>query len=327
MISVRSCDMLFGLCEERMTSSSSPTFSSASSAWFRGSAVLVGAFSCWIGAVGLVQAQRQATPPPGAGQSRRGAEPGSGQKAAGAGSKSGSTASPAQVEAGRTRFAAQCGFCHGRDAGGGETGPDLTRSALIAEDVRGEKIGAVARAGRPDKGMPPFALADADMAAIVAFLHDAHAKAKLENGGRRSVAPADLTSGDAEAGQRYFAGAGGCAACHQISGTFATVGSRYQGLALLQRMLYPGAGRGTGSPPAPPTATVTTSSGQTVSGRLVYHDEFTITLLDANGWTRSWPTDRVKFRVEDPLQAHVDQLAKYTDDDMHNVLAYLQTLR
>jgi cytochrome c oxidase cbb3-type subunit III len=294
-------------------SSSARSSSSASSAPFRAAALLVGAFACWIGAVGWVDAQRKTTAP-GKTAPSRAASP---QPAA----------SPAQVEAGRTRFAAQCGFCHGRDAGGGETGPDLTRSALVAEDVRGEKIGAVIRSGRLDKGMPPFALADADMAAIVAFLHDAHAKAKAENGGRRSVVPADLTSGNAEAGQRYFAGTGGCAACHQISGSFATVGSRYQGLPLLQRMLYPGSGRSAASPPVSPMVTVTTSTGQTVTGCLVSRDEFTITLTDANGWTRSWATDRVKFTIDDPLQAHVDQLAKYTDEDMHNVLAYLQTLR
>jgi len=37
--------------------------------------------------------------------------------------------------------------------------------------------------------------------------------------------------------------------------------------------------------------------------------------------------DRVKFTVDNPLDAHVEQLGKYTDDDMHNVLAYLHTLR
>src|SRR4051794_1397164 len=55
-----------------------------------------------------------------------------------------------QIRAGAPLFAAQCGFCHGRDATGGQTGPDLTRSALVAEDVRGDKIGPVVRSGRPD---------------------------------------------------------------------------------------------------------------------------------------------------------------------------------
>jgi cytochrome c oxidase cbb3-type subunit 3 len=98
-------------------------------------------------------------------------------------------------------------------------------------------------------------------------------------------------------------------------------------LALLQRMLYPAAGRGGGPAPAPAQVTVTLASGQTVTGKLASRDEFTITVTDASGWSRSWPTNQVRFTVNDPLQAHFDQLGKYTDDDMHNVLAYLQTLR
>jgi cytochrome c oxidase cbb3-type subunit 3 len=244
-------------------------------------------------------------------------------------------ATPAQIEAGRARFAAQCGFCHGRDAAGGETGPDLTRSAVVAEDVRGNKIGAVVRAGRPDKGMPAFSsIADADVIAIAAFLHDATAKAGSLNGNRRSVAPADLETGNAEAGKRYFAGAGGCSTCHDASasGSFATVAKRYQGLALLQRMLYPASGRGGGgggdqaTPPFRPTVTVTPDAGAPISGKLAYRDEFTIALVDADGWNRSFSLDRVKITVQDPLQAHVDQLAKYTDADMHDVLAYIQSL-
>src|SRR5205085_2342895 len=88
--------------------------------------------------------------------------------------------SPEQVRAGAPLFAAQCGFCHGRDATGGQTGPDLTRSALVAEDARGDKIGPVVRSGRPDKGMPPFNLAEADLAAVVAFIHDQKTKSDLQ---------------------------------------------------------------------------------------------------------------------------------------------------
>src|SRR5262247_2137112 len=67
------------------------------------------------------------------------------------------------VRTGQTRFGSECGFCHGRDASGGETGPDLTRSALVAQDLRGDKIGPVVRSGRVDKGMPAFDFSDADL--------------------------------------------------------------------------------------------------------------------------------------------------------------------
>ncbi|HEY1308441.1 MAG TPA: c-type cytochrome [Vicinamibacterales bacterium] len=229
-----------------------------------------------------------------------------------------------QIEAGRTRFASQCGFCHGRDAAGGESGPDLTRSALVAGDVRGDRIGPVIRSGRVDKGMPAFTLSDTDLAAIVAFVHDQKTLADAATGGRRAVDVADLQTGDAVAGKRYFDGA--CGRCHSASGDLAGIAGRLQGLPLLQRMLNPSSGRGVG-PRGVPTITVTTKTGQVVTGKQAYRDEFTIALTDTSGWYHSWPTSQVKLTVDDPLQAHVDQLAKYTDADVHNVLAYLQTLK
>src|SRR5262245_33842465 len=142
-----------------------------------------------------------------------------------------------QVQAGQTWFASQCGFCHGRDAAGGEMGPDLTRSALVAEDVRGDKIGPMVRAGRVDKGMPAFDLSDTDLGAVVAFIHDQKTKMEELGGGRRAVDVADLDTGNAEAGRRYFNGAGGCNKCHSPTGDLAGVGTRFRGLPLLQRML------------------------------------------------------------------------------------------
>jgi cytochrome c oxidase cbb3-type subunit 3 len=226
-----------------------------------------------------------------------------------------------QVEAGRTRFAAQCGFCHGRDAGGGEGGPDLTRSELVAADVRGDRIAPVVRNGR--QSMPPFALSDSDMTAIVAFIHDQKTQADSAVGGRRSVDLADLQTGNAAAGKKYFDTS--CVRCHSATGDLAGIATRLQGLPLLQRMLYPGGQ--VRDPKQAARATVTLSSGQTVTGRLTYRDEFTIALTDDAGWYRSFAASQVKFTVTDPRQAHVEQLGKYTDGDMHDVLAYLQTLR
>jgi cytochrome c oxidase cbb3-type subunit 3 len=231
-----------------------------------------------------------------------------------------------QIATGRTRFAAQCGFCHGRDAAGGEGGADLTRSALVGGDVRGDKIVPLVRSGRPDKGMPAFTLSDADLTAIVAFIHDQRTQAAEATGGRRAVDVGDLQTGNADAGRRYFDTS--CGRCHSPTGDLKGIATRYEGLPLLQRMLYPGSGgRGAGPAPKPPAVRVTLRDGQVVSGSLAYRDEFTISLTDANGWRRSWPTTQVTYTVDDRLQAHVEQLGKYTDGDMHDVLAYLQTLR
>ncbi len=177
--------------------------------------------------------------------------------------------------------------------------------------------------------MPAFPLSDADMTAIVAFIHD-----DKSQGGRGWTAaagrwtPPIFRPADAEAGKRYFNGAGGCAACHSLTGDFATIGARYQGLALLHRMLYPGSGRDAGAAPAPPpTSPSRPPTAATVTGTLAHRDEFTIALTDADGWNRSWPLDRVTVSGDDPLRAHAEQLSKYTDEDIHDLVAYLQTLR
>ena len=236
-----------------------------------------------------------------------------------------------QVQAGKALFASQCSFCHGRDAAGGESGPDLTASALVEQDFHGDKIGVVVRNGRLAKGMPAFGnVDDQQLAALAAFIHDRKANAK--EGRRRTVDVADLQTGNAEAGMRYFNGTGGCAKCHSPSGDLAGIGGRVQGLELLKRMLYreieiaPN-GRAAESSKAIPTVAVTLPGGQNVNGKLAYRDEFTIGLIDPSGWYRSWPVTQVKFTVTDPLEAHSEQLGKYTDEDIHNVLAYLQTLR
>ena len=229
---------------------------------------------------------------------------------------------PEQVRAGQPIFAAQCGFCHGRDAMGGETGPDLTRAASVAADVRGDTLGPLVRSGRTDRGMPAFNLRDTDLAAIVAFIHDQKTKAESLTGGRRAVDVSDLQTGHVEAGKAYFAGA--CSRCHSPSGDFSGIAKRLEGLELLKRMLYPALADGAASRAR---VTVTRASAETVSGTLAYRDEFTIALTDSSGAYRAFPAHEVKFSVDDPLQAHVEQLGKYTDDDMHNVLAYLQTLR
>jgi cytochrome c oxidase cbb3-type subunit 3 len=192
---------------------------------------------------------------------------------------------PKQVRAGELRFVSQCGFCHGRDAAGGESGPDLTRSDLVAADTGGDKIGPLLKTGRPDAGMPSFHIEDEELKAIAAFIHTQANKFAALGGGRRSVEPDDLATGNAEDGRVYFNKDGGCSGCHSATGDLAGIANRYRGLTLLERMLYP-----SGKPKAVSTLP-SLSSG------------------------------------EDPLAAHFAQLGKYTDAEMHNVLAYLQTLK
>jgi cytochrome c oxidase cbb3-type subunit 3 len=225
----------------------------------------------------------------------------------------------ALVERGGPVFLQQCAFCHGRDAGGGEEGPDLTRSKLVAADVGGDQIAPLMREGRPEKGMPRFSLPEAEIAALVAFIHDQKTKAEALVGGRRGVEVADLQTGNADAGKSYFNGAGKCASCHSPTGDLAGIAKRFEGLKLEERFLYP---RG-----AKARITVTLGSGEKITGELAYQDEFTVGLRDEGRHYRSWSTKNLKFSIEAPAEAHADLLAKYSDDDIHNLMAYLQTLR
>jgi cytochrome c oxidase cbb3-type subunit 3 len=129
----------------------------------------------------------------------------------------------------------------------------------------------------------------------------------------------DLQTGHAEAGKRYFEGAGGCATCHSPTGDLAGIASRYKGLELEEQMLYP--------KHAKSRVTVRLASGQTITGTLDYLDEFTVGLIDPTGSYRSWRTSDVQYKVDAPVTAHVDLLSKYKDADIHNLMAYLQTLR
>ena len=223
------------------------------------------------------------------------------------------------AEAGGALFHQNCAFCHGRDAMGGESGPDLTESKVVLSDSTGEKIAAVVREGRPDNKMPGFNFSNEEMRSIIAFIHLREEAAKAHPGGRRGVAVADLQTGNVEAGKEYFEGAGGCAKCHSPRGDLAGLANRYQGLQLEQRMLYP---KGAKS-----TVTVTLPSGQRISGTLAYRDEFTVAMRDSVGTYRSWATSRVQYTVHSPVDAHVEMFSKYSDDDVHNLMAYLQTLR
>jgi cytochrome c oxidase cbb3-type subunit III len=221
---------------------------------------------------------------------------------------------------GKALFGRDCAFCHGRDAAGGESGPDLTRSRLVTRDTRGDKIRAVVHDGRPEKGMPPFPrLTPAQVNDLIAFIRNQTKVLNAKPGGRRGVDVADLQTGDPDEGKAYFNGPGRCSSCHSPTGDLAGIATRHEGLELEMRMLYP--------QDAKSKVTVTTTSGESLSGILAYKDEFHIAMTDAAGWYRSWPINAVQYKIDSPVDAHVEQFEKYTDADIHNLMAYLQTLR
>ncbi len=235
----------------------------------------------------------------------------------------------AAVDRGRKIFVPTCGFCHGNDAHG-KSGPDLVRSALALHDNKGDTIGPVIHNGRPDRGMPAFpSLSGEQIADISVFLHSR--AADVSN--RFAYKIGDLVTGDPRKGAEFFHGEGHCDSCHSPSGDLAHIATKYEAVELQRRMLYPAPnlidvflGKAV-KPPAPTKVVVRLSSGQETSGTLDHIDEFNVSLHDSSGWYHSFSRENAKVDVQDPRSAHEALLPKYTDDDMHNVLAYLETLK
>jgi cytochrome c oxidase cbb3-type subunit III len=233
----------------------------------------------------------------------------------------------ATLERGKALFTSECGFCHGANAKGGESGPDLLRAVPVLDDDDGNLIGPIVLNGRADRGMPKFKLSPQQIADIAAFLHEGIRAAAQ----RRTYQLQNILTGDAAAGKAYFNGGGKCSTCHSVTGDLNGVGAKYDPVTLEGKFLMP---RGRGPNPAQsissrPTVTVILADGRTFHGSLARIDDFDVALTDAEGDYLSFSRngDRPKVVVNDPLQAHLDLLAKYGDADIHNLTAYLVTLK
>lgn len=223
------------------------------------------------------------------------------------------------IAAGKRQFAQTCGFCHGPD-GRGASGPDLLRSSLVSHDVNGNLIGEVVRNGRPSKGMPAFPLSDAEIRAIADFLHaESKLAASVTQRNPAEYPIEKLLVGNAAAGEAYFNGAGKCSQCHSVTGDLAHIASKYKPFDLQTRIVFPSG--------AVPKITVTDKSGRQFSGDQTYSDEFQISLRDTQGWIHTWNRKDVKAEIRDPLAAHEKLLTTYTDQNIHDLFAYLETLK
>ena len=274
-------------------------------------------------------AQQPETPPVQAGQQ---APAGRGGRGRGSVFPTHPPAPPEEIAHGKQLFEANCSFCHGSDARGGESGPNLVRAQVVLDDQRGELIAPIVHSGFPAQGMPKFDLSDADITAIAAFLHS------LPLSNRGTPSNLDILVGNAQAGETYFNAH--CTTCHSVTGTgagsLAGIGGKYD-TKMIQNMIVSGGGGGRGfgrggpePPPVPPTTvTVRLPSGQTVEGQLDSISAFSVSLTQADGTYRTFARNGAvpQVVIHDPLQWHIDMLPKWNDTDIHNLTAYLVTLK
>jgi mono/diheme cytochrome c family protein len=227
---------------------------------------------------------------------------------------------PAAAARGATTFRANCAFCHGQDARGAE-GPDLLRSQVVLDDDLGEKIGPVIQNGRPSLGMPAFPSFDtAQIHDIAEFLH-LQVELAANRGTYREL---NIVTGNAQAGAAFFNGKGQCNTCHSVTGDLAGLGAKLPPPVLQRAFLYPP----TAGFQPPVRAVVTMPDGKTISGAARHLDDFYIALDDDRGEFHSIPLrPGVKVALHDGLEFHRRMLGRYTDAQMHDLTAYLVTLK
>jgi cytochrome c oxidase cbb3-type subunit 3 len=227
----------------------------------------------------------------------------------------------AAADRGKRVYLQYCVNCHGGQAKGTEDGPDLIRSVIVLHDKAGSELAPALKKLTNHKGD----LTQAQVRDLSQFL-----KQRVEETvkDRNATRPPNVLTGNAAAGKAYFEGSGKCGSCHSVTGDFVGIAKKYDPLTLQQRLLFPRSG-GRGTPPVRPTqVTVTPPVGPPVSGSLDRIDDFTVSLRDAMGDYHSWlRTPEVKVELRDPYATHNQLLEQFTDADIHNLVAYLETLK
>jgi cytochrome c oxidase cbb3-type subunit III len=241
-------------------------------------------------------------------------------------------------ERGRSLWASHCVDCHGAQARGTEKGPNIIRTKTVNFDQSSPQAGSVLgpflKAGHPTQSGKPASFTNDEVIALATFLRQ-----RVTDTMRWSTlfVPGNILVGDSRAGEAYFNGEGGCNTCHNATTrTLQGIASRLDTpVDLQQRMLFPGPGRGGrgagaagGNTSNRTTVTITPPSGPAVSGVLVEESEFYITLRDADGTIRAVRrTPGMRVAKNNPLQGHIDLLDRITDKQIHDLVAYLETLK
>lgn len=220
----------------------------------------------------------------------------------------GSNQDEAAVERGSALFAAQCATCHGPAGRGTNPATDLIRSALVRREETAEKL-----ATHPGEAFTKGQMEDLG-AWLKVLLFSVSSKGNQDF--------LNILTGDAGKGGRFFAA--NCAGCHTLhsekaTGDLAGMGEKYDASVLQSLWLNPRRAK------TPRTVTVTPPG---ITGTLERIDEFSLVLKDEAGTRHTVRLDDdTRVEIKDPLQAHYDLYPRLTDADIHDVTAFLASLK
>jgi cytochrome c oxidase cbb3-type subunit 3 len=233
---------------------------------------------------------------------------------------------PKAAELATPLYASDCQSCHGPDARGTSNGANLVRSETVLKDRYGSTLGPYLATSHPTVLKPLTSMQ------VLLLSHFLRQRVLDTLRGSPLFKPGNVLTGNAKAGEAYFNGEGACARCHATTGDgdLSAIGRRMDPITIQQRFLFPNnVGSRRRATPAPVVkVTITTASGETFSGPLVYIDDFNVSFRDASGAHRTIRrAPDVRVVKDDPYAAHVELLSRITDKAIHDVVAYLASLK
>jgi putative heme-binding domain-containing protein len=230
-------------------------------------------------------------------------------------SMAGHTFSSADIAAGTRVYVRVCTLCHGPD---GSWVPEINLAqGKFRTAVSDTDLARVIREGAGDGRMPAFNLNDEEMTAIIAYI-----RTGFDPEGESIVV------GDTSSGLTLFNGKGECASCHRVNGVgprtapdLSSVGITRTPAFLLRTLENPPKGL----MPINRPITLITREGESIRGRRLNEDTYTVQLIDSKERLLSFT--KADLRSYEVSSKPTHDPTTLSDAEVADVLGYLLSLQ